>query len=283
MTTNNFEYEDWEDRINDYLKGKMTDAERIQFEAAVSNSTDLQEAVAFEKALTNRATEHFLYQHLKPKMDDFVKENLSDDEPKNTKPENGPLSINRISDMIDHIRGKIISPVGLFLFLGLLVIGVWVFNRYQKSAVYDQMMVQWLTNAPLPYDNTNLANFQTGADSLAIQAYIQGDYVKAEAYFVQNDAKTQNTFGPRGLYRAVNALMVQPPKTDKAIEILSFRKGNPSTFRHDAVEWYLALAYLQKHDVATAKKILEGIAKDSEFATKAAALRQELTLMFGEI
>jgi hypothetical protein len=269
MTTdsNNFDFDDWEDRINDYLKGKLTDAERTQFEAALSNSTDLQEAVAFEKALNQQATEHFLFQHLKPKMDDFVKNNLPDDDtdtptPDTQNPTKGPLSIK--------------SLLGALLLILMVCVGVYVFNRYQKTKIYDQITATWLTNAPLPYDNTNLANFQTGQDSLAIQAYIKGDYTKAESFFSQNDAKQTNAFGPRGLYRAVNALMILPPKTDKAIEILSFRNDNPNTFRHDAVEWYLALAFLQKKDVVAAKRILQGISKDSEFAAKAEALLQEL-------
>ena len=111
---------------------------------------------------------------------------------------------------------------------------------------------------------------------LAIQAYIQGNFADAEAFFSQNDVKENNAFGPRGLYRAINSLMIQPPKTDKAIEILSSRYENKNTFRYDAVEWYLALAYLQKKDADSAKKILEGISKESEYAAKANEILKEL-------
>lgn len=271
-----FDYEDWEDSINAYLNAEMTDAERVAFERVMSNNADLKDAVDFESALTQRATDHFLFQHLKPKMKDFVNENFPNSEKENagnSEKENvenidaptkkGPLSIKGIS---------VIFSVILTLFVAFFL-----FNRYQKQANYDKIMANWLTNAPLPYDNTNFANFQAGADSLAIQAYAQGDYATADTYFSQNDGQQDNAFGPRGLYRAVNALLIQPPKTDKAIKILSNRMENENSFLHDAVAWYLALAYVQKHDIEAAKKALKGIAQTSDFAPKAAALLKELS------
>lgn len=263
-----FDYEDWEDRIDAYLNAKMTDAERIEFESVMSNNVDLKAAVAFERTLKQRATDHFLFQHLKPQMEDFVKEKFPNLEVENGDRVNVPRPIGPLS-----IKGIF----GVFSLVVVVILGVFLFNRYQKQAVYDKIITNWLTNAPLPYDNTNFANFQIGADSLAIQAYIQGDYAKADTYFSQNDGQQNNAFGARGLYRAINALLVQPPKTDKAIAILSNRMDNDNSFRHDAVEWYLALAYVQKHDIAAAKKVLEGMAQTSVFAPKADALLKELS------
>ena len=270
MTTNNFDYDEWEDRISAYLNQKMSDADRLQFEENIANIPDLKEAVEFDKALNQRATEHHLFQHLKPQLDNYIKEKFPDNpiQPENIETYKPPTGSSY------PLSKKLFF--GILSLIALIAVSVIAFNRYQKSENYNQMAIKWLSNTPLPYDNTNFANFQTGKDSLAIQAYIQGNFADAEAFFSQNDVKENNAFGPRGLYRAINALMVQPSKTDKAIEILSVRYENKNTFRYDAVEWYLALAYLQKKDADSAKKILESISKESEYAAKANEILKEL-------
>lgn len=270
MTTNNFDYDEWEDRISAYLNQKMSDADRLQFEADMTNIPDLKDAVEFDKALNQRATEHHLFQHLKPQLDHYIKEKFPDNP---IRPENIETPKPPIGSSYPLSKKLFLSVLSLIV---LIAISVIAFNRYQKLENYNQIAIKWLSNTPLPYDNTNLANFQTGKDSMAIQAYMQGHYAEAEAFFSQNDVKENNAFGPRGLYRAINALMIQPPKTDKAIEILSARYENKNTFRHEAVEWYLALAYLQKKDADAAEKILAGISKESEYAAKANEILKDL-------
>lgn len=263
MTTDNFDYDEWEDSINAYLTDKMTHADRIEFERNMSINNDLKEAVAFDKAVKKRATEYHLFQHIKPHLNDFVKEKTTTDDTKteeNTQPSQsgGPLSIKLF-----------LSGLGLVF---LVLIGYWAFNSYQKSENQKYIIEKWLDNAPLPYDNTNLQQFQTGADSLAIIAYKAGQYMEAETLFTQNETKQVNNFGPRGLYRAINALMIKPPKTDMAIGILETRYEDKNTFRYDAVEWYLAMAYLQKEDYKKAKSILENMNKQSEYGSQAVEL-----------
>jgi hypothetical protein len=260
MTTDNFDYDEWEDRISAYLSDKMTDADRIEFERNMSISNDLKEAVAFDMAIKKRANEYHLFEHIKPHLDDFVKENALKEDTKtdeNTKPPQNkyPLSIKLF-----------LNGLGLVL---LIIISYWAFNNYQKSENQKYLMAKWLDNAPLAYENTNLQQYQTGSDSLAIIAYKAKQYEEAEKLFMQNDTKQINDFGPRGLYRAINALMIKPPKTDLAIDILMVRYENKNTFRYDAVEWYLAMAYLQKEDYKKAKNILENIDKQSEYANQA--------------
>jgi hypothetical protein len=263
MTTDNFDYDEWEDRINAYLTDKMTDADRIEFEQNMSINNDLKEAVAFDKAVKKRATEYHLFEHIKPHLDDFVKEKTLPDNDKKEENKKSPQSKYPFS-----IK-QFLSGLGLVL---LSVIGYWAFNNYQKSENQKYIMAKWLDNAPLAYDNTNLQQYQTGSDSLAIIVYEAKQFEEAEKLFIQNDTKQVNDFGPRGLYRAINALMIKPPKTDLAIEILVARYDNKNTFRFDVVEWYLAMAYLQKEDYKKAKNILENIDKQSEYANQAVEL-----------
>lgn len=269
MTTNNFDYDEWEDRISAYLHQKMEEADRLQFEADMTNMPDLKAAVEFDKALNQRATEYHLLQHLKPQLDNYIKDKFPEDTPTSENIETPEPSIEKYPLSIKRILGALIL-------MSLIGVSVIIFNRYQNQEKYSQIATKWLSSAALKYDNTNFADFQTGKDSMAIQAYMQGHYDEAETFFIQNDSKDNNAFGPRGLYRAINALLIQPPKTDKAIEILSARYENKNTFRYEAVEWYLALAYLQKKDADAAKKVLEGISKGSEYATKASEILKSL-------
>ena len=66
MVDNDFDFDEWEDRINAYLNNKMTVADRAQFEQAMGEVVGLKEAVDFEAALTQKATEQHLFEHLKP-------------------------------------------------------------------------------------------------------------------------------------------------------------------------------------------------------------------------
>jgi hypothetical protein len=263
MTSDNFDYDEWEDRINAYLTDKMTDADRIEFEQNMSINNDLKEAVAFDKAVKKRATEYHLFEHIKPQLDDFVKEKTQPDDDKIEENKQSPQSKYPLS--IKQFLGSL----GLIL---LIVIGYWAFNNYQKSENHKYIMTKWLNNEPLAYNNTNLQQFQVGADSLAIIAYTAKQFAEAEQFFMQNDTKQSNDFGPRGLYRAINALMIKPPKTDLAIGILEARYDNKNTFRYDAIEWYLAMAYLQKEDYKKAKNILENMGKQSKYASQAVEL-----------
>ena len=271
MVDNDFDFDEWEDRINAYLNNKMTVADRTQFEQAMGEIEGLKEAVDFEAALTQKATEYQLFEHLKPKIEAYIEEK-GFKKTENPKPEpiKGPLSIK-----------------GILGILGVILVGVlaWFgYNSIQKSNSQTQLRTQlqtelvtkWLTNQPLAYENTNLAAFQTGSDSAALAFYKLGKYSEAEALFKQNDSKEVNSSGPRGLYRAVNALMINPPNPKITIELLESRYANKNTFKYEAVAWYLALAYLQNGDFERSKQILKDITPESEYFSKAQTLMREL-------
>jgi hypothetical protein len=257
MTNKDFDFEAWEDRIDDFLNQKMTDTERTQFEADMGQVAGLKEAVDFEKALKQKATEHYLFQHLKPQLEGYIQGNNLEKTPeieKNVKTGTPkyPLSI-----------GGLLGIVGIIV---VSILGIMVYNNtMQKRKVQTEILSRWLIDKPLLFENTNLQDFQTGADAAAIEAYKKGKYAEAEALFKQNDSKALNETGPRGLYRAINALMLTPPDADNALPILQNRYADKNTFRYNAVAWYLALAYLQKNNLGASKKILENVSVDSEY------------------
>ena len=263
MVDNDFDFDEWEDRINAYLNNKMTVADRTQFEQAMGEVEGLKEAVDFEAALTNQATKHALFEHLKPQIEAYIDEKgLKNKENSKPEPTKGPLSIKRILGILGVIL------VGTLAWFG--------YNSIQKSNEQQALTTKWVLNQPLAYENTNLAAFQTGSDSTALAFYKSGKYAEAEALFLQNDSKDVNFSGPRGLYRAVNALMTNPPNPKMAIELLESRYANKNTFRYEAVAWYLALAYLQNGDFERSKQVLKDITAESEYFSKAQTLMREL-------
>ena len=267
MVDNDFDFDAWEDRINAYLNNKMTVADRTQFEQAMGEIAGLKDAVDFEAALTQNATEYQLFEHLKPKMEAYIEEKgLKNTENPKPEPTKRPLSIKRFWGILGIVL------VGILAWLG--------YNSIKKSneqaQLQTELITKWLLNQPLAYENTNLAAFQTGSDSAALAFYKLGKYSEAEALFKQNDSKDVNISGPRGLYRAVNALMTNPSNPKMAIELLESRYANKNTFRYEAVTWYLALAYLQNGDFERSKQVLKDITPESEYFNNAQNLMPEL-------
>ena len=258
MATDNFDYEAWEDKITAYLNGSMSPEDHAVFEKNMAENTDLAEAVSFDKTLNQQAKANLLFQHLVPQMNDFVIENKLESKP--TSPRT-PLSIKTILG-------------GLSLILLVILGGFWVYQA-QRSAKYATIVQKWTLTDPMPYVGNDTL-FRTDATAEAIKAYQRGNYQQAETYFLQDDSRENNQQNSR-LYRAITAIMVQPPNTDKAIQLLEERYGDNQRFGYQAIEWYLALAYLQKKDVAKAFKILKEIPNNSEYASKAKAMMDELT------
>ena len=118
------------------------------------------------------------------------------------KPTKRPLSIKRFLGILGVVL------VGILAWFG--------YNSVQKSNEQKALTTKWLLNQPFVYENTNLAAFQTGADSTALAFYKLGKHAEAEALFKQNDSKEANVSGPRGLYRAINPLMTNPPNPKTA-------------------------------------------------------------------
>ena len=271
MVDNDFDFDEWEDRINAYLNNKMTVADRTQFEQAMGEVEGLKEAVDFEAALTEKATEHQLFEHLKPKMEAYIEQKgLKNTENSKPEPIKGPLSINRFLGILGVVL------VGILAWFGYSSVQKSNEQAQLRAQLQTELVTKWLINQPLAYENTNLAAFQTGSDSAALAFYKSGKYTEAEALFKQNDSKDVNISGPRGLYRAVNALMTDAPNPKMAIELLESRYANKNTFRYEAVAWYLALAYLQNGDFEKSKQVLKDITLESEYFGKAQTLMREL-------
>ncbi len=240
--TSDFNYDLWEDQIRAFISNKMSAAERLQFESKMQELPELKEAVELDKMIQSNAEEHVLFDHLKDNWDVISGENKPESEPINTPvSKRGLLSIKAI--------------FGVFIAI-LVVISAYFFNENRKKQTYFNDLMS-IYQKPLLIENTNLKEVALESDKQALKAYEEGRFSEAERLFLQADSKDNNRNAARGLYRAVNAFMLQPPQSDKAIAILSQRDS--TAFRYDAVQWYLALVYLQKKDFKQAENLLNSI------------------------
>jgi DNA-directed RNA polymerase specialized sigma24 family protein len=253
LMTNDFNYDLWEDQIKAFISDKMSAAERVQFESKMQELPELKEAVELDKMIQSNAQEHAVFNHLKDNWDTISGEN---------KPIN-----ERIIPKIE--KGGLLSIKAiLVLFLGILVvISAYFFNENRKKeATFNSIISGY--QKPLLIDNTNLNDVALESDKQALKAYAEGRFTDAEQLFLQADSRDNNRNDGRGLYRAVNAFMLQPPQPNTAISILSERDS--TAFRFDAVQWYLALAYLQKKDFKRAETLLKSISfSGNNYATDA--------------
>jgi DNA-directed RNA polymerase specialized sigma24 family protein len=242
LMTSDFNYDIWEDQIRAFIGNKMSANERVQFELKMQELPELKEAVELDKMIQLNAEEHAIFNHLKENWDAISGEN---------KPINEPIDT--------HISKK--RPLSIKAFLGLflgvlLMISAYFFNENRKKGRIFKDLIG-VYQKPLPLENSNLTDVALASDKEALKAYAEGRFNDAELLFLKADSKENNRNAARGLYRAVNAFMLKPPQSDKTISILSERDS--TTFRYDAVQWYLALAYLQKKDFKQAENLLNSI------------------------
>jgi DNA-directed RNA polymerase specialized sigma24 family protein len=253
LMTNDFNYDLWEDQIKAFISDKMSAAERAQFELKMQELPELKEAVELDKMIQSNAQEHSVFNHLKDNWDTISGENKPINEPIIPKIEKGgPLSIKAI----------------LGLFLGVLVlISAYFFNENRKKeAAFNDIIGVY--QKPLLIEKTSVIKGALESDRQALKAYSEGCFTDAEQLFLQADSKENNRNAARGLYRAVNAFMLQPPQPNTTIAILSERDS--TAFGFDAVQWYLALAYLQKKDFKRAETLLKSISvSENNYATDA--------------
>ena len=258
MTTPPFNYDDWEDKIIAYVSGKMADADRQKFESQMAEMPELQEAVAFDALMKKQADNHFMTQYFNTNWDDIVKDII---------PEEAETAKEREAEALNSEAQPLATspkyPLSIKAILGglgivlLAFVGYFMYQNQVKPSKETRIENAMQTLfPPLPFDaeGTNLIDE-------AIDLYRVNKFEEAEVLFAQKDSTMRkNEDDAYGLYRAVNALMLRPPKTDIAYQILRNRYSfGGNSFKSNDVEWYLVLAYLQKKDYDNAKKILRNI------------------------
>ncbi len=253
MPTSPFNYDDWEERIFAYVSGDMPDVERKDFEALMAQIPELQEAVEFDTLLKEKADTHFLSEYIKANWSEYMDDKSSG---KNNTPDK-PLN-----DNISHVPAPptVSFPImkGLIWGLGILVVGSIGYFMYQtqKAQAREARIESFVKdNFPhLVYSNTTMD------DDSAVTLYKAKRYAEAETLFIQKDTKgIMNPSPAYALYRAYNALFLEPPHTEIGLKILENLYKDKDGYQVEDAEWYLILAYLQKKKYIEANIILQNI------------------------
>ncbi len=233
-----FDYEKWEYPIAAYIHGQLSDADQRAFEQELAHNEDLKAAVELDKLLQKAATTLLLAEAAQWTM-----------APTPQVPPKSNWGLTRYGFGI----------VGVLVLLGA---SWWGLSPYwARRAVQN-----WLTVhvQPLEFRDFN----SDGNELLALQAYHQNQFEKAEQLFSQDDSPVKNQNATR-LYRAINGLCVKPPQTEKAIRILEERYEHRSGYKFEAVEWYLVLGYAQQGRWQAALKVAKSIPKESAYFAQA--------------
>lgn len=258
MTNSSFNYNDWADKICAYISSKMTDIDRQEFEVQMAQIPELQEAVDFDTLLKKQAQEHFYEEYINTNWDDIMSD-VSSENTDNKTPEKPTTNIdtpptNPVKPPLS-IKG-ILGGLGV---LALLVSAYFIYQNQAKNAKLsriEQLQDVWF--APITFENDNI-------QEKATDMFKNGLYEQAETVFFEADTiKNKNDdVGAYGLYRAMNALTIKPPKSDLAFKILEkrYNKGN-LPFKPEVTKWFLIKVYLQKKDYANAQLMLEKMTQE---------------------
>ena len=252
MTNASFDYNDWADKIFTYINGKMTPADSTEFEAQMAQIPELQDAVDFDIMLKKQAQEHFYQEYINANWDDIMGNAPSDNVDNKTKGKDAK----DIKAAFNTAKYPL-SIKGILGGLSVLILLVSVYFMYQNQAKKTKLShiesLQDIWFAPISFETDNL-------NDTVKSLYRNGLYEQAELIFVETDTfiNKNEPVGAYGLYRAINALTIKPPKTDLAFEILKTRYAlGELSFKSEVTKWFLIKVYLQKKDYTKARLMLK--------------------------
>ncbi|MEY4937113.1 MAG: hypothetical protein RIS64_3472 [Bacteroidota bacterium] len=237
-----FQYETWETRIRAYLHNEMIPSEKQQFEALMQQDPMLKEAVWFDGVLKQKAELTALTAYAHQNWD--------------------ALNQSAAAKRAQKSWTRFIKfGFGLMLMIGL---SWWGGSRYLAQQAVQNELTLHLQPLELRTDEFTA----DGNELLALKAYQQKQFEKAEQLFSQDDSPVKNQNAIR-LYRAINGLCAKPPQTKKVIQILEGRYEQRNLYKFQGVEWYLFLGYVQQGRWEAALKVAKQIPKESVYFEQA--------------
>ena len=160
---------------------------------------------------------------------------------------------------------------GIAASLLLLIAATYWLTRDQAPA-YQKMAISYTQSLPVMADQMA---FRKGSQDMnairlkANEAFADQEYEKAILLWSQLDQI--EPLGHFDLFYLGTSCLLQPsPDPEKAIIYLQQSSAISNDLQHET-NWVLALAYLQDHQLESAKKLLEKIVSDQQFMVQEAA------------
>lgn len=239
--------ENFQDSIQDYIKGRLTGTDKQTFESQITDDADLAHQIRLFKDLETVGQHRALFD-LRQTIQEVIAET--------------PIQPDRGSTRWDIWSLAILA-------IGVLV-GYWWWSsgavQRQAQDVAKQVIVE-------AYDNIfNFENTDNSDLAQAVRAYLRKNYVEALPLF-EKHVKNNPDDTDAQFYQGLCLVLTQ--KYEAAIQPLQQVVNYNSRLAMDA-RWYLALCYLHLGNVEEAKPLLTAIPSDSLFGEKAQEVLKKL-------
>lgn len=238
------------ENIEQYIKGELSEDERISFENKLKSDKELSKEVAFELSIISQ---------YKNKGEQIDKENIE-----KLKLIEINKSFRNKTDTKKVICWSIISSMAACI---IILISFNIYSNYMMNSAFDDYYTKADYNESLSRGNDSNNNIKVE------EYYKNGNFKELIDYYIST--KDSNICIDQLL---VSIAYIETNNLEKAIELLNreINKGdiNPN---YQSAYWYLALAYTKAHEKVNAIKILDLIIiQDSFYKEKAIKLKKRL-------
>ena len=249
--------------IEQYLLGELNRKEEKQIEERMVFDTEFADEVTFMRHVVN-ASKVEAKQEARKKLKSVENElagKLEEQADKEMQNEKGI----RNNKILNIRRNWMYYAAALAL---LVAVGIYLNKIRGSRALYEgyfsphpNTLISYARGNDVPKEFSRFSPQEYNLIVRAMKHYENGNYAKAAGLFEQNVEKKSENAG-LVFYMAVSQLGAD--KTEKAVDNLSYLKKLQNPPYKEAINWYLALAYLKYNQTEKAKALLEGISNHSD-------------------
>lgn len=258
----NIDEQNRQDLTDRYILNELSESERIAFEEAMKQDSELREEVELMKLISDgfqqKGEKEALDEIMSLSSEEEFRAIIADAEKKyNKKPK---------------IRRLIIGLSSAAAVL-LILIYIGIQPRYSSEQLFDEYYVAQAYEAIPTRGGSILSEEQEIQFSRAVEFYKEKNYAGSLALFdkIMSELKPKDIPEEILFYSAV--CMTETGRTDDAIKNFEKLSSSDEAELQEQAEWNLALAYLKNNQQNKAKEILSIIIKNKgEYAGKAEEL-----------
>lgn len=238
------------EKMEDYIHGNLSVAEREQFEAEMSTDEHLREEVELHRKLVSSVETESLRQLL----EQIHEENFESE-----------------TKVVSLPRRRSYFPMAIAASVALLILaGWWIFNLQTSSP--ESVYAAYFTPAeglPTTLGYSTNTDFAEGMVSYKLE-----EYAEALEYW-QPLVEADPTNDTLNYY--VGVAFLADEQSDSAIDYLTTVVSNEQSSFRTSAQWYLALSYLKTNQGEQAKPLLEDLAdRDNPYQSRSSEILQKM-------
>ena len=245
---------DTQDKIEKYILGQMTEAEKTEFENEIENNPLLKEQLELEQAIVGQIRNRsFVDKQINTAIKEMQK------------------------GKIIRLMSYSVSSIAALLLVFFVIQGVLQNRQYEQlyAPNYTIPNNDYVITDGIPRGDQGTTRGEAEVDSItAMTAYEKKDFETAESQF--NQILSEKDDRDLRFYLAITQM--ETGKTEEALKTLQMLYTQPKEYRYyEQTRWYLALVHLKLHHKSKAKKYLdELVALDGVYLDEAKELLKKL-------